>query len=166
MKRLGVLLAKIAAVFSSLLLAGGYVAFQAGVLPLPGARSKPTRVMVSSKFGRVSLPMSALTTQPAEPKREVLMFSSKSGPVVTPSNEPTVLMDPAPISGRILMSGSKSGILIPPTAEQPALLGTGSVLISSSKSTIVLTPEQLKRFTISTATTMPTVVQISAATQP
>jgi hypothetical protein len=131
MKRSRGMLMKIAAVSSSLLLGGGYIAFQAGVLPLPanwGSHS-PMRLISSSKSARVSLPMATASAQPAEPKREVLMFSSKSEPVVTPANETAGFVDRAT------------------AAPDP-------VLISGSKSAIVLTPEQLRRFTIS-GTTVP-----------
>ena len=139
--------AKVAAVCSALALGGGYVCYQSGLVHLPGMHQGGTRVIASSKFGKLALPVLNPTSEPATqpaPTQVILMPSSKSLVISTP----LLHGDSARLS-----NGATSFVTITGTPT----VGTQDqrLLISGSKSAVIFTPEEVSRFTLSSPTTQP-----------
>ena len=135
---------KIAAVVSSLLLVGGYVAYHTTAA---GTRRPPVKMMAGSKSRQVVAP--ATQTTPATRSAELaVMSSSKFSTVVKPSD---LQQTPATSSNLTLQfipvapaATTQHSTFIIPSPQQRAL-------IAGSKSGIIVTPSDVPPFHLSNA---------------
>jgi hypothetical protein len=124
----GAHIGKIAAVVSSVLLAGSYVCYQAGCIQLPFGKSQPAAQSAAGRQG--------------EPR--VLLSGSKSrmiGPTVAQASTKPI---PQPASPWMLMAGSKSAAIGPSVFSEPLVLNstkpplTSVAEIPDSKASIIV----------------------------